>query len=135
MTADRLLTVEAAAERLSVIGMALSEAMLARVSEAMKAGEAVDTGAVALEYSRLSRSVRQTLALEARFDAAGADLAKALTDERTARRERAEQARADRIQFNFDCVEAAVGEAILGQGFVASLANPGGIHRALWRRA
>jgi len=105
----------AAAERLRVIGMALSEAMLARVSEAMKAGEAVDTGAVALEYARLSRSVRQTLALEARFDAAGADLAKALADERTARRERAEQARADRIQFNFDCVEAAVGEAIAAE--------------------
>ena len=105
----------AAAERLSVIGMALSEAMLARVSEAMKAGEAVDTGAVALEYSRLSRSVRQTLALEARFDAAGADLAKALEDERAARRERAEQARADRISFNFGCVEAAVGEAIAAE--------------------
>ena len=102
-------------ERLGVIGMALAEAMLARVSEAMKVGEAVDTGAVALEYSRLSRSVRQTLALEARFDAAGADLAKALADERAARRERAEQARADRIRFNFDCAEAAIGEAIAAE--------------------
>lgn len=104
-----------AVERLSVIGMALAEAMLARVSEAMKAGEAVDTGAVALEYARLSRSVRQTLALEARFDAAGADLAKALADERAARRERAEQARADRISFNMECVEAAVSEAIAAE--------------------
>src|ERR1700679_266232 len=81
------------AERLSRIGMALAEAMLARISEALNAGDDVDPGAVALEYSRLSRAARQSLLLEARFDDAGADLAKTVSDERAARRAEEEQAR------------------------------------------
>jgi hypothetical protein len=104
-----------ALERLSIIGMALSEAMLARVSDAMTAGEAVDAGAVALEYSRLSRAVRQTVALEARLDAGREDLAKRVADERAARRERAQEARAQRMESNSGHVNCAVSRAIEAQ--------------------
>ena len=100
------------AERLSRIGMALAEAMLARVSDAMNAGEAVDPGAVALEHARLSRAVRQSLLLEERFDSAGANLAKAVTDERAARRAEQDEARRKRIGLHTGCVGAAVGAAI-----------------------
>ena len=102
----------ASVERLSIIGMALAEAMLARVSEAMSSGQEVDTGAVALEYSRLSRSVRQSLALEARLDAARADLAFGLAAERQAKRDEDEAARAERIGLAVAGVKAAVGAAI-----------------------
>jgi hypothetical protein len=78
----------------------------------MSSGQEVDTGAVALEYSRLSRSVRQSLALEARLDAARADLAFGLAAERQARRDQDEAARAERIGLAVAGVKAAVGAAI-----------------------
>jgi hypothetical protein len=102
----------AAAERLSVIGMALAEAMLARVSDAVNAREPVDTGAVALEYSRLSRAVRQSLDLEARLDAQKDALAGDIAAERAAKRERAEAARNARIKANSHSINIAVGQAI-----------------------
>jgi hypothetical protein len=101
-----------ALERLSVIGMALSEAMLARVSDAMNSGEVVDTAAVALEYSRLSRAVRQTVALEARLDVEIDVLAAKIAAERAAKQAEEERRRDERVNFNMVAVNAAVGEAI-----------------------
>ena len=104
-----------AARRLRVIGMALAETLLERVSEQMKAREPVDAGAVALEFSRLSRATRQCLDLEARLDADGAALAKTRGADQAARRAEDEQARADRFDIKLDCVGVAVGEAIAAE--------------------
>ena len=103
-------------ERLSRIGIEMAEALGRRVADAVAAGEAVDGGAAALEFSRLSMAVRRTLALEARFDAEGAALAERLAAERAEQRARkqaeAERERAVRIGFNTDCVQAAVTQVI-----------------------
>jgi hypothetical protein len=123
----------AAAERLGVIGMALAEAMLARFGDATNAGEPVDTGAVALEYSRVSHGVRQSLLLEARFDGAGADLAKAVTDERATRRAEQDQARRKRIGANTECVGAAVGAVIAAESKRSGdKARARGLRARLW---
>jgi hypothetical protein len=101
-----------ALERLTVIGMALSEALLARVSDAMNSGEAVDSAAVALEFSRLSRAVRQTVALEAKLDVEIDLLAQKITAERAAKQAEDERRRNTRINFRADCVHTAIGQAI-----------------------
>lgn len=89
----------AALKRLSEIGMALAEILGRRVEAAVRAGEAIDMGAAALEYSRLSRAVRQTLALEARLDLDGAAVVERVRGERATGREDAARARAERIKF------------------------------------
>ena len=125
----------AAAERMSVIGEALAEAMLARVSEAMNAGEAVDMGAVALEYSRVSHGVRQSLLLEERFDSAGADLAKTVSEERAARRAAQDEARRKRIGLHARCVGGAVGAAIAAESKRSGdKARARGLRTRLWEQ-
>jgi len=103
-------------ERLSRIGIEMAEALGRRVADAVAAGEAVDGGAAALEFSRLSMAVRRTLALEARFDAEGAALAERLAAERAEKRaqkrDEADRERLVRIGFNTDCVQAAVTQVI-----------------------
>jgi len=98
--------------RLRRIGMAMAEAMLERVADAVSARQPVDTGAAALEFSRLSLAVRRTMALEARFDAEGAALAERRAAERAEKRALDERLRIARIGFNTDCVHAAVSQAI-----------------------
>jgi hypothetical protein len=115
--------------------MALAEAMLARFGEALNAGDDVDPGAVALEYSRLSRGVRQSLLLEARFDDAGADLAKAVSDERAARQAAQDQARRERIGAHTGCVGAAVGAAIAAESKRSGdKARARGLRARLWEQ-
>ncbi len=74
----------AALERLSAIGMALAEVLERRVSEAIETGDEIGAGAAALGYSRVSRAVRQTLALKARLDRDAAALAQRVKAERAA---------------------------------------------------
>ena len=103
-------------ERTTQIGMALTEAMLARVSDAMNAGEVVDSGAVALEYSRLARAVRQNVALEARLDVEIDVLAAKIAAERAARQAEDERRRDLRMRLHTDCVHTAVRQAIKADG-------------------
>jgi hypothetical protein len=100
----RLLMLELLAE----IGMALARDLSRRVGEGLEADEPLDGGAVALEFSRISRAVRQTIALEARLDQDREALAKMFADERAAR----EKAREDRIEGRRRTVKIAVQNAI-----------------------
>jgi hypothetical protein len=95
-------------EQLAEIGMALARDLSRRVGEGLERGEPLDGGDAALEFSRISRSVRQTLALEARLDQDRDALAKMFAAEREAR----ETARRQRIEDRRECVRGAVDEAI-----------------------
>jgi hypothetical protein len=80
-------------ETLAEIGMALAGDLSRRVGEGLERGEPLDGGAVALEFSRVSRAVRQTIALEARLDQDREALARMFAAERAARDRAIEQAR------------------------------------------
>lgn len=95
-------------ERLAEIGMVLAEDLSRRVGETLERGEPLDGGAVALEFSRVSRSVRQTVGLAARLDQDREALAKMFAAEREAR----QKAREDRIEGRRDAVRDAVLHAV-----------------------
>ena len=97
---------------LTDIGMQLARDLSRRVGEAMQDGEPLDGGAVALEFSRLSRAVRQTIGLEARLDQDREALARMFEAERAAR----DQARAERIEGRRAAVQDAVEDAITKAG-------------------
>ena len=99
-------------ETLTRIGVVLAEALERRVVEAVETGAPIDSGAVALEYARLSRAVRQSLALEARFDMDRATLSGQIAAERQSAREARERARQERLALNTDAVATVVEDAI-----------------------
>jgi hypothetical protein len=102
----------AVAERMSEIGLAMAEAMLARVCDAMNAREPVDMGAASLEFSRLELAVDRALALQRLLDADIAALASGLAAERATKRAEAERRRDERIRVHADGVQTAVRKAI-----------------------
>jgi hypothetical protein len=95
-------------ERLAEMGMQLSMDLCRRVGEGMSKGEPLEGAAVALEYSRLARAVRQTQALAARLDQDRDALAKMFAAERAAR----EKAREDRIEARRRAVRTAIRDAV-----------------------
>ena len=102
----------AVAERMSEIGLAMAEAMLARVCDAMNSGERVDMGAASLEFSRLELAVDRALALQRLLDADIAALASGLAAERATKRAEDQRRRDRRISVNTENVNAAVRQAI-----------------------
>jgi hypothetical protein len=95
-------------ETLTRIGVVLAEALERRVVDAVQAGP-ID-GALALDYSRVSRALRQTLA--ARLDLDRGALTGQFEAERRARREAHEAARRERLNAHKDTAAMAVEEAI-----------------------
>ena len=106
--ADRL----ADLRRLRKIGMALCEAMLARVHDAMRDHEPEDPGAVAREFERLSRSVYRIAALETRLDQDQAALAVRVRAERASAREAAARSRQEAIKYTTESADSAVVDLI-----------------------
>ena len=102
----------AVAERMSEIGLAMAEAMLARVSDAMSSGEPVDMGAASLEFSRLELAVDRALALQRLLDADIAALASGIAAERATKRAEDDRRRDRRISVNMENVNVAVRRAI-----------------------
>ena len=106
--ADRL----ADLRRLRKIGMALSEAMLARVHDAMRDHAPEDPGAVAREVDRLSRAVYRTAALETRLDGEKDALAARVKAERASAREEAARKRQAAIKYTTERADSAVVDLI-----------------------
>ena len=98
--------------RLRQIGMALSEAMLARVHDAMRDHEPEDPGAVAREFERLSRSVYRIAALETRLDGEKDALAARVKAERASAREEAARKRQAAIKYTAERADSAVVDLI-----------------------
>ena len=101
-----------ALETLARIGMDLAEALGRRVAAAVDAGEVIDGAAVALEYARLARAVRQTLALEARMDEGRDALGQRLDGERKDAAARTAAIRRARYGITARLAHAAVSQAI-----------------------
>ena len=110
----------AVAERMSEIGLAMAEAMLARVSDAMNSGAPVDMAAASLEFSRLELAVDRALALQRLLDADIAALASGLAAERAQKRAEDERRRDRRVSVHTDRVRTAVRQAIKAQTAGAS---------------
>ena len=92
--------------------MALSEAMLARVHDAMRDREPEDPRAVALEFGRLSRSVYRIAALETRLDVEKDALAARVKAERVSAREEAARKRHVAIKYTAERADSAVVDLI-----------------------
>jgi hypothetical protein len=115
--------------QLAEIGMALARDLSRRVGEGLERGEPLDGGAVALEFSRVSRAVRQTIALEARLDQDREALAKMFAAERAARDRATQQAR---IEGRRRVVRLAVQGAIERAG--GGYRQMGQLNEALYER-
>ena len=98
--------------RLRKIGMALCEAMLARVHDAMRDHEPEEPGAVAREFDRLSRAVYRTAALETRLDGEKDALAARVKAERASAREEAARKRQAAIKYTTESADSAVVDLI-----------------------
>ena len=98
--------------RLRQIGMALSEAMRARVHDAMRDHAPEDPGAVAREFDRLSRAVYRIAALETRLDGENDALAVRVKAERASAREEAARKRQAAIKYTAERADSAVVDLI-----------------------